>query len=93
MTVFLREASSVTESYDSFINSAQTWGNGNMCKKISEIHLHPSGKLKMSNVNSTEESANVNILEGIPFYVGFLVVSSFGELKAMEGSSKIISLI
>ena len=36
---------------------------------------------------------NVNILEGIRFYVSFACTFAFGELKLMEGSSKIISLI
>ena len=37
--------------------------------------------------------ANVNILEGIRFYVSFACSFAFGELKLMEGSAKIISLI
>ena len=36
---------------------------------------------------------NVNILEGIRFYVSFACSFGFGELKLMEGSAKIISLI
>ena len=36
---------------------------------------------------------NVNILEGIRFYVSFACSFAFGELKLMEGSAKIISLI
>jgi ribonucleoside-diphosphate reductase beta chain len=36
---------------------------------------------------------NVNILEGIRFYVSFACSFGFGELKKMEGSAKIISLI
>ena len=36
---------------------------------------------------------NVNILEGIRFYVSFACSFAFGELKVMEGSAKIISLI
>ncbi|BCU96711.1 MAG: hypothetical protein CM15mV13_1560 [uncultured marine virus] len=37
---------------------------------------------------------NVNILEGIRFYVSFACEAfGFGELKLMEGSAKIISLI
>ena len=35
--------------------------------------------------------ANVNILEGIRFYVSFACSFAFGELKLMEGSAKIIS--
>ena len=37
--------------------------------------------------------SNVNILEGIRFYVSFACSFAFGELKLMEGSAKIISLI
>jgi len=37
--------------------------------------------------------ANVNILEGIRFYVSLACSFAFGELKLMEGSAKIISLI
>ena len=36
---------------------------------------------------------NVNILEGLRFYVSFACTFAFGELKLMEGSAKIISLI
>ena len=36
---------------------------------------------------------SVNILEGIRFYVSFACSFGFGELKLMEGSAKIISLI
>jgi ribonucleoside-diphosphate reductase beta chain len=35
----------------------------------------------------------VNILEGLRFYVSFACTFAFGELKMMEGSAKIISLI
>ena len=37
--------------------------------------------------------ANVNILEGIRFYVSFACSFAFGENKVMEGSAKILSLI
>jgi ribonucleotide reductase beta subunit family protein with ferritin-like domain len=36
---------------------------------------------------------SVNILEGIRFFVSFACSFAFGELKLMEGSAKIISLI
>ena len=36
---------------------------------------------------------NVNILEGVRFYVSFACTFGFGELKVMEGSAKILSLI
>ena len=37
--------------------------------------------------------ANVNMLEGLRFYVSFACTFAFGELKLMEGSAKILSLI
>ena len=36
---------------------------------------------------------NVNILEGVRFYVSFACTFGFGENKLMEGSAKILSLI
>ena len=36
---------------------------------------------------------NVNILEGVRFYVSFACTFGFGENKVMEGSAKILSLI
>ena len=36
---------------------------------------------------------NVNILEGLRFYVSFACTFAFGEAQLMEGSAKIISLI
>ena len=36
---------------------------------------------------------SINILEGIRFFVSFACTFAFGEMKKMEGSAKIISLI
>ena len=36
---------------------------------------------------------NINILEGLRFYISFACTFAFGEAKVMEGSAKIISLI
>jgi len=49
----------------------------------------------LERAKSVTEGAvvNVNILEGIRFYVSFACSFAFGELKLMEGSAKIISLI
>jgi len=89
----LERASSVTESYDDFINSAQLWGTGNMWKN--EFRDSPSSKWEIKDLKRKlyRAVANVNILEGIRFYVSFACSFAFGELKLMEGSSKIISLI
>jgi ribonucleoside-diphosphate reductase beta chain len=89
----LERAKSVTESYDDFIQSAQQYG-------VSDTWLH-----NLEGVSYAKETlndvkrklyravANVNILEGIRFYVSFACSFAFGELKLMEGSAKIISLI
>merc|ERR1712138_94566 len=56
---------------------------------------HYSGKLERKKLKRKlyRAVANVNILEGIRFYVSFACSFAFGELKLMEGSAKIISLI
>jgi ribonucleoside-diphosphate reductase beta chain len=89
----LERARSVTESYDDFIQSAQQYG-------VSDTWMH-----RLEGVSYAKETindvkrklyravANVNILEGIRFYVSFACSFAFGELKLMEGSAKIISLI
>jgi ribonucleoside-diphosphate reductase beta chain len=89
----LERAKSVTESYDDFINSAQNYG-------ISESWRHRLEGVTYAkeNLNDVKRKlyravANVNILEGIRFYVSFACSFAFGELKLMEGSAKIISLI
>ena len=89
----LERAKSVTESYDTFINSAQAWGNGNMWR--SDYRDSESSKWEIKDVKRKlyRAVANVNILEGIRFYVSFACSFAFGELKLMEGSAKIISLI
>ena len=89
----LERASSVTGAYDDFINSAQTWGNGNMWQ--SDFRDSPTSKWEIKDVKRKlyRAVANVNVLEGIRFYVSFACSFAFGELKLMEGSAKIISLI
>ena len=89
----LERASSVTASYDDFINSAQLWGTGNMWHE--DFRQPPSSQWEIKDVKRKlyRAVANVNILEGIRFYVSFACSFAFGELKLMEGSAKIISLI
>ena len=89
----LDRAASVTKSYDEFINYAQEWGSGNMWRpdsKGSPSAEWTSRDLKRSLYRAV---ANVNILEGIRFYVSFACSFAFGENKLMEGSAKILSLI
>ena len=89
----LERASSVTASYDDFIRSAQMWGTGNMWQE--DFRGSPSSQWEIKDVKRKlyRAVANVNILEGIRFYVSFACSFAFGELKLMEGSAKIISLI
>jgi len=88
----LERAGSVTEAYDDFINSAQQWGTGNMWQK--DFRDSPSAQWEIKDVKRKlyRAIANVNILEGIRFYVSFACSFAFGELKLMEGSAKISSL-
>jgi ribonucleoside-diphosphate reductase beta chain len=74
-------AESVTRQYDEFIEYAMLW--------------------KLNQVSDTRElkrlfylmMVSINILEGLRFYVSFACTFGFGELRLMEGSAKIISLI
>ena len=89
----LERAATVTESYDDFINKAQEWGQGNFWQ--SSAKGSPSAEWCLKDLKRSLYRAvmNVNILEGIRFYVSFACSFAFGELKLMEGSAKIISLI
>jgi ribonucleoside-diphosphate reductase beta chain len=89
----LERARSVTESYDDFIQSAQNYGTSN--EWMYSLEGVPNTKETLNDVKRKlyRAVANVNILEGIRFYVSFACSFAFGELKLMEGSAKIISLI
>jgi ribonucleotide reductase beta subunit family protein with ferritin-like domain len=89
----LERAESVTEAYDSFIRQAQEWGSGCMWTQDSKGSPSAQWCLKDLKRSLYRAVANVNILEGIRFYVSFACSFAFGELKLMEGSAKIISLI
>jgi len=77
----IERAISVTKNYDSFTEA-------------SDMYFH-QGKGSLRDVKKKMYLAmmNVNILEGLRFYVSFACTFAFGELKLMEGSAKIISLI
>jgi ribonucleoside-diphosphate reductase beta chain len=77
----LERATSVTKHYDAFTEAADNL-----------IHLKEG---TMADVKKKLFLAmmTVNILEGLRFYVSFACTFGFGELKLMEGSAKIISLI
>jgi ribonucleoside-diphosphate reductase beta chain len=89
----LERAKSVTESYNDFIQSAQEYGSSNAW--MYQLEGVPLAKDTLNDVKRKlyRAIANVNILEGIRFYVSFACSFAFGELKLMEGSAKIISLI
>ena len=91
----LERAASVTESYDEFINEAQQWGQSSLWKDMDSSLNTSLPVLEMKEIKRKlyRAVANVNILEGIRFYVSFACSFAFGELKLMEGSAKIISLI
>ena len=89
----MERASSVTEGYDTFINQAHQYDNGTMWELAKDGHY--AGQLERRELKRSlyRAVANVNILEGIRFYVSFACSFGFGELKIMEGSAKILSLI
>jgi len=77
----LKRAVSVTENYDSFGERALQYtvnGKGDVDELKRQLYL---------------AMINVNLLEGLRFYVSFACTFAFGELKLMEGSAKILSLI
>ena len=89
----LERAKSVTEAYDDFIQAAQDYSSGNQWQH--QLEGVPAAKETLYELKRKLYRAviNVNILEGIRFYVSFACSFAFGELKLMEGSAKIISLI
>jgi len=91
----LERAKSVTGAYDDFINEAQQWGQSNLWRGMDKSLDTSLPVLEMKELKRKlyRAVANVNILEGIRFYVSFACSFAFGELKLMEGSAKIISLI
>ena len=89
----LERAESVTSAYNEFINSAHQYDQSNWWKGDMRGHISARMEIKDLKRKLYRAVANVNILEGIRFYVSFACSFAFGELKLMEGSAKIISLI
>ncbi len=89
----MSRAASVTEAYDTFINYAQEYGQSTAWTPEMRNHINSEWTVKDLKRALYRAVANVNILEGIRFYVSFACSFAFGELKLMEGSAKIISLI
>jgi len=89
----MSRASSVTASYDDFINNAHHYDSTMMWKHAMEDAGHFRDERKELKRKLFRAIMNVNILEGVRFYVSFACSFAFGEIKLMEGSAKIISLI
>ncbi len=89
----MARAESVTKAYNDFIEYAGQYASGNMWAP--DARSSPSHHWTLKDLKRSLYRAilNVNILEGIRFYVSFACSFAFGELKLMEGSAKIISLI
>lgn len=77
----IARAEMVTEKYDAFIELGRKRLMG---EEVDDYELYKALWLAL---------LSVNILEGIRFFVSFACSFAFGELKLMEGSAKIISLI
>ena len=77
-----QRAKSVTEAYDKLITLGYKYKVNP--KTVDEYDLKKALYLAM---------VTVNVLEGLRFYVSFACSFAFGELKLLEGSAKIISLI
>ena len=89
----LSRAESVTSAYNELINHAHEYDSGNIWRMATEGHISGTYDRKELKRKLYRAILNVNILEGIRFYVSFACSFAFGELKIMEGSAKVISLI
>ena len=89
----LSRAESVTKSYDDFLNYAHEWDQSSQWSASSKGSPGIEWTRKELKRSLYRAVANVNILEGIRFYVSFACSFAFGENKIMEGSAKILSLI
>ena len=89
----MERAESVTGAYNAFINYAQEWASSSQWQPSAKGSPSVEWTRKDLKRHLYRAVANVNILEGIRFYVSFACSFAFGELKLMEGSAKIISLI
>ena len=89
----VERAMSVTEAYNDFINAAHHYDSTNDWQHALEGVAYAQESRYELKRKLFKAVANVNILEGIRFYVSFACSFAFGELKLMEGSAKIISLI
>jgi ribonucleoside-diphosphate reductase beta chain len=89
----LDRAKSVCAAYNDFLDAANEWSASTRWQQAMEQVDGAIWDRKELKRKLYRAIANVNILEGIRFYVSFACSFAFGELKLMEGSAKIISLI
>tara|TARA_B100000575_G_scaffold235515_1_gene197282 strand:- start:402 stop:1562 length:1161 start_codon:yes stop_codon:yes gene_type:complete len=89
----MSRSESVTQSYDEFIDYAQEYSSSSLWTKDGKGSPTAKWTVKDLKRKLYLAVANVNILEGIRFYVSFACSFAFGENKLMEGSAKILSLI
>ncbi len=89
----IKRAKSVTNAYDDFLQSVQEWGAGYQWQHALEGVPTAQDTLRELKRKLYLAVMNVNILEGVRFYVSFACSFAFGELKLMEGNAKIIGLI
>ena len=89
----VERAMTVTQAYNDFINAAHHYDSTNDWQHAIEGVPYAQVSRYELKRKLFRAVANVNILEGIRFYVSFACSFAFGELKLMEGSAKIISLI
>ena len=90
----VERAMTVTQAYNDFINAAHQYDNSTSewQHALEGISYAQDARYELKR-KLFRAVANVNILEGIRFYVSFACSFAFGELKLMEGSAKIIGLI
>ena len=88
----LSRAASVTGAYDDFIKDATQYSLGGWAHALDGAGDFIGDRRELKR-KLFRAMMNVNILEGVRFYVSFACTFAFGELKVMEGSAKIISLI
>ena len=84
----LERASAITHAYDDFINAAQMYGSSN-----DWIHAQEGAGYFKENRYELKRKlyravANVNILEGIRFYVSFACSFAFGELSLWKDQQR-----
>ena len=88
----LERADSVTKNYDDFIRAGRSWLQNKRKYKPRNSIARNYGTYELKK-KFYKMLISINILEGIRFYVSFACTFGFGELRLMEGSAKIISLI